>query len=275
MAIDETTEGGEESAASALSRRRVIQGGSAVAISAAAWSAPAITGIGLTPAYGANASTTTCYMLIGDSITIGNDGSDMFDGSYRGPLWNSLVGAGNSIDYVGPLNTQPFQGPVVNDTHCARNGGRILTADPPQVQFDVQGYLGGAGPTPDIALVHLGTNDLGSFVNDGDTPAQAVSNTFNDMVGLVQVLLNANAAMHVYVAQIIPRVGSLQITMDLNAAYANLPSTFPASSVHVVDMYSGFNQATMFNGTVHPNFAGGTFMAGQWYSALQGNGHAV
>ena len=132
-------------------------------------------------------------MPIGDSITQGSIGT----ASYRCYLDERLQDAGVAFDFVGS-QTEPY--PV---------GSGLGYDCPHEFDQDHEGYTGAtieeAGLTalpavrefqPDVALVHLGTNDILGFVPAAD----AVS----DLESLILDLQAAHPTISVLVAQIIP-----------------------------------------------------------------------
>jgi lysophospholipase L1-like esterase len=197
--------------------------------------------------------------------------NDEGDGGYRGPLFASAVAAQQKITFTGSLSNgpstvsgQPF--PQKNEGH---SGWGISEVTPysgtnagiatliPSPAFD-----SGSGGVPNIILLHIGTNDSGSF-----TAAQMTS----DLKGLISKLItNAPNALLV-VAQIIPLgYGTNDVIKAYNQAIPGIVQQH-ASDGHVVlvDMYTGFNASTMLGSdNIHPNTTGYKFMADHWYSVI-------
>jgi lysophospholipase L1-like esterase len=221
----------------------------------------AVTGLrGVRPAA---ASTSTAgaaaapvrVMPLGDSIT----GSP---GCWRALLWNQLQNAGyTNIDFVGTLPAQGCGVPYDGDNEG--HGGYLATNIAAQNQLP--GWL--AATSPDVVLMHLGTNDVWNNI----APAQILS-AYTTLVGQMRA---SNPTMKVLVAQIIPMNPSncsecAQRVVALNQqipAWAQSIST-AQSPVTVVDQWTGFNDATDTGDGVHPNDSGNTKMAGRWYPAL-------
>jgi lysophospholipase L1-like esterase len=211
-----------------------------------------------TPAPSASASPRAVrIMAIGDSITQGNTETD----SYRRPLWRMFQDARVQADFVG--------------TRRDNNGG-----PPPNPDFDMdhEGYWGwradevlavvgaaAAAHRPDVALVHLGSNDV--------FQGQDNASTLQELSGVVERLRAANPSVTVLLAQLIPtsRPGRDQQIVELNAAIPGLAArlTTPASAVVVVDQYSGFDPARETRDGTHPNPAGEAKMAQRWFAAYR------
>ncbi|MBS2963424.1 cellulose binding domain-containing protein [Actinocrinis puniceicyclus] len=194
-------------------------------------------------------------MPLGDSIT----GSP---GCWRALLWNTLQSNGYAnIDFVG---TQPPQGCAIpydgdNEGHGGALATNIVSLD------ELPGWL--SATSPDIVLMHLGTNDVWSGLS-----TQTILNAYST---LVQQMRADNPSMVVLVAQIIPMnpgscASCAQGVVNLDAAipaWAASVST-ARSPVVVVDQWSGFDDATDTVDGVHPNDSGNQKIASRWYPAL-------
>ena len=124
-------------------------------------------------------------------------------------------------------------------------------------------FSSGSGGTPNIILLHIGTNDQGSF-----TATQMTS----DLQGLInKIITNAPSAL-IVVAQIIPLgYGTNSVIQSYNQSIPGLVQTLAAAGKHieVVNMYTGFNTSTMLGSdSIHPNSTGYQFMASHWYSII-------
>jgi lysophospholipase L1-like esterase len=205
------------------------------------------------PAYGAD---PVRVMPLGDSIT----GSP---GCWRALLWNQLQDTGyTGVDFVGTLGPQgcglPYDGD--NEGH----GGALVTNVADQQQLP--GWL--AATSPDVVLMHFGTNDVWSARPTADILAAYGT--------LVDQMRASNPAMRVLVAQLIPMDPSRSCAecadrvVALNAAipgWAAGKST-PQSPVLVVDQWTGFSTGTDTYDGVHPNAAGDQRISDRWYPAL-------
>ena len=203
------------------------------------------------------ASAQIRIMPLGDSIT----GSP---GCWRALLWNQLVDAGfTNLDFVGTLGPQGCG--IDYDGDNEGHGGILATNMANQNQLPP--WL--SATSPDIVLMHLGTNDVWSSLS-----TQVILNSFTTLVG--QMRAN-NPDMIILVAQIIPMdpAGSCSDcdvrVINLNAAipgWANGLST-SASPIIVVDQWSGFNAVTDTYDGVHPNDAGIQKIADNWFLVLE------
>lgn len=215
----------------------------------------ALTPLAVRPASAAAPAAPVRIMPLGDSIT----GSP---GCWRALLWNMLINAGyTNINFVG---TQPPQGcGVPYDGDNEGHGGALATGIVSQNQLP--GWL--AATSPDIVMMHLGTNDVWSGLS--------TATILGAYTTLVSQMRANNPNMKILVAQIIPMnpancptCGQGVVALD-NAipAWASAHST-AQSPISVVDQWTGFNATTDTVDGVHPNDSGNQKMAGKWYAAL-------
>ncbi|KAH6842408.1 SGNH hydrolase-type esterase domain-containing protein [Chaetomium sp. MPI-CAGE-AT-0009] len=195
-------------------------------------------------------------MALGDSIT----GSP---GCWRALLWRKLQTAGiTNTEFVGSL---PAQGcGFTYDGDNEGHGGILATGIVERTELP--GWL--ASSTPDVVMMHLGTNDVWS----NKSPAELLD-AFGTMVDWMR---ESNEGMKILVAQIIPmnppncaecgdRVVALNEAVPGWAASKN--ST--GSPITVVDCWTGFDTATDTGDGVHPNDAGNEKLADCWYEPLR------
>jgi lysophospholipase L1-like esterase len=214
---------------------------------------------------------SACKILpLGDSITwgVGDEGN----GGYRGPLFASAVTAGQKITFTGSLSNgpttvlgQPF--PQKNEGHSGwgisqvtpYSGGNagIATVIPSPA------FNSGSGGIPNIILLHIGTNDQGSY-----TAAQMTS----DLSGLLDKLITNAPGAYVVVAQIIPLgYGTNDVIRTYNQSIPGLVQQRANAGKHItiVDMFAGFATSSMLvSDNIHPNSSGYKFMADRWYSVI-------
>ncbi|MET2715354.1 SGNH/GDSL hydrolase family protein [Streptomyces harbinensis] len=200
-------------------------------------------------------AAATRIMPLGDSIT----GSP---GCWRALLWRDLMDAGHTdIDFVG---TQAPQGcGFPHDGEHEGHGGFLATGIAEQNLLP--GWL--AATTPDVVLMHLGTNDIWSART---TPA--VLDAYTTLIGQMR---DANPHMRILVAQIIPMdpancAACGERVTDLNAAIPGWAAglTTTDSPITVVDQWTGFSTAADTTDGVHPNDAGTRKIADRWYPAV-------
>ena len=203
-------------------------------------------------------------MPIGDSITQGQARS----ASYRCYLDAMLEDAGVSFELVGS-QTEPFGG---EEYECPHDFDR-----------DHEGYWGariaeaGLEVTPaveelkpDVALIHLGTNDIYEYVPPADAAA--------DLESLISGLQAAHPTITILVAQIIPcgmkaPLPGRCFSEEVGPAFHDAVAPFNGlstdeSSVIVVDMYSGFDRYDLRDDW-HPNDDGEQYMASRWMIAME------
>jgi lysophospholipase L1-like esterase len=203
----------------------------------------------------AAAAAAVRIMPLGDSIT----GSP---GCWRAGLWSRLQSAGYAdIDFVGTLGTQGCG--QAHDGDNEGHGGYLATnvAD----QNLLTGWL--AATSPDIVVMHFGTNDVWSNI----APDRILA-AYTTLVGQMRA---DNPDMKVLVAQLIPMNPSTctpcaQRVVDLNQripAWARSITT-ERSPVTVVDQWTGFDTATDTYDGVHPTASGDNKIAARWYPAL-------
>ncbi|BAZ23816.1 G-D-S-L family lipolytic protein [Kalymmatonema gypsitolerans NIES-4073] len=201
-------------------------------------------------------SYPTRIMPLGDSITQGEGNQN----SYRRLLWFYLRNAGYNVDFVGSLQlncqgrTPLADFDLDHEGHCGWRADQILD------RIDEWA----SNTQPDVALIHLGTNDLGQ--------EQSAESTIEDIRGIIQKLRNYNPYVKILLAQIIG-CGYRERIEQFNALIPNLASqTYTSQSpVIVVDQYNGFDATwgvDTFDGC-HPNDTGEWKVASRWFDALK------
>jgi hypothetical protein len=196
-------------------------------------------------------------MPLGDSITEAADGG----ASYRYWLQKDLEGAHIRFDFVGSQH--------------GVYGGAARFAD---FDHDHEGHWGwttgqvlehidawAASARPDVALVHLGTNDV---VRD---PAVIPRN----LAGIITALRKANPRVAVLLARLIPmrgfaaKLGPVEESIERVAR----EQTTPDSPVAIVRQDEGFDvDADTYDG-LHPNESGERKMAKRWFEAIRALPH--
>ncbi len=190
-------------------------------------------------------------MAIGDSITEGSSVAN----TYRFYLSQAYP----EIDLVGS-RWGVFGGGSAKDgnfdqDHQAYWGWR---ADQVAAEIDwaADAYV------PDVAIIHLGTNDL--------IQGQDVASTVAEIRTTINHLRAANPRVDVFVAQIIPCCGDQRD--QLNGEIVDLANEMNASDSRVVAVWMGnVTSSDLYDG-VHPNDAGSQKMFWNWESALRAAG---
>ncbi|MFO1501126.1 MAG: DUF642 domain-containing protein [Verrucomicrobiota bacterium] len=208
----------------------------------------------------------TRILCLGDSITQG-DGSY---NSYRRPLWQRLSWSGFSVDFVGSMTLNGSTLPPNPDFDLHHEGHSGWRAD--EIRNALPGWL--ANYTPDVVLLHIGSNDV--FQNEGGP--NFLAQTVGDIHGIIRFLQADNPSVTILLAKIIPaqnrttptdtswgsRITALNSQIDSIAS----STTTTTSRVLVVDQYSGFNPSSDTSDGIHPNSAGEAKMASKWFDTL-------
>ena len=189
-------------------------------------------------------------MLIGDSVTEGADAST----SYRRYLDGMLRRQGHLIDFVGSRN---------------KHHNNRVEADTYEFDLDHEGHWGKdstwlaqsmadllAQETPDVAVIHLGTEDI----LRGLAGAKIVENVDS----VISSLRSRNNRVKIVLAKSVPIPDrSTEVTL-LNRRIDKLAKARATalSPVVTADLHAGFNAATdLADNTALPNAAGARKMA--------------
>ena len=214
---------------------------------------------------------------LGDSITQG----DRQRQSYRYRLWQALVSGGYTFDLIGSMSSNfggnpsfpALSGTSFDSDHEGHWGWR---ADEivPRLRRKLAGY------TPDLVLLHLGTNDLFAGHAAGLPVDQVVSETLDDLQQIIAVLRSDNPRVAVLAALLFPSdfpsnafIDAFNRALPPRAAVWNSPD----SPVTIVDQNSGVDpdptspESHSHDG-VHPNQRGEALMAERWMAAIQATG---
>ena len=200
---------------------------------------------------------------LGDSIT--QPSGDFL--SYRYPLWQELIDEGYNFDFIGSEdanrngyvpNYPSYQGQSFDRDHEGHSGWKV-----DQILDSMPGWL--ATYTPDVVLVHIGTNDM--LAN------QSTESTLDELEGVVDALREDNPHVMVFVAQLIP-IADPTFDANVDAFNAALPAavadwTSPESPVILVDQNTGFDTNIHAYDGVHPNATGEQLMADRWMAAFE------
>ncbi|MFD5319616.1 SGNH/GDSL hydrolase family protein [Streptomyces sp. NPDC127098] len=225
------------------SRRQLLAGALALA------AAP--TAIGATTAHAAaqpGAAAGVRVMPLGDSIT---DGFNV-PGGYRIGLWDRLVAAGTTVDFVGSMSNGPSS--LGDRDHEGHSGWTIAGID-----GNVSRWL--STYAPQTILLHIGTNDI-----YGPDPGGAP----NRLATLVNRITTQLPQSWLFLATITPLPAWDQTVRAFNATIPGLVQSQVNAGrrVRLVDMYAALTNADIADG-VHPNATGYNKMAAAWYTALR------
>jgi lysophospholipase L1-like esterase len=209
-------------------------------------------------------SSTTKIMLLGDSITydesIANDRPNARPASqrhgYRNYLYYKLKDANYNFNFVG-----------------SRSAGSAIR---PSFDTDNEGYPGIKSNelasriynllkmnTPDIILLHIGTNDT--------RDSSSISGLKNLLNEIDRFESNYNHHIKILLAKIIRSKDSSRnaTIVDFNSNLVNLVNS-RNDDIKIVNMYSG---AGISNGDMadylHPTYGGYSKMASKWFSSVR------
>jgi lysophospholipase L1-like esterase len=211
-------------------------------------------------------------MPLGDSITAFT--------CWRADLWNTLNQAHPSkFNFVGTMQSDNGCSPSGYDADEDGWGSALITEIVAGVTSNrtcapspcpTLNTLGQAFSTtkPDVILMHYGTNDLWNGISPTD-----ILSAYSAVVDRAR---SVNPKIHFIVAQLIPLNpsgcgGCAARVPPLNAAIPGWASgkATEASTITVVDQWTGFNSASDTDDGVHPNLAGSVKMAAKWDAALE------
>ena len=194
-------------------------------------------------------------MPLGDSITQANSEHD----SYRRPLWQKLKEAGfNNINFVGSLQENkggPNPNPDFDLDHEGHWGWRT-----DEILNQLDGWV--ASAQPDVALIHLGTNDI---LQD-----QSADSTIDELGEVIDVFRANNPNIVIFLAQIIPAKRNDSEREELNQQIPILAAEKNQvnSPVIVIDQAAGFDLDNDTYDFVHPNSRGENKFANQWLASF-------
>ena len=200
-------------------------------------------------------SGSPCKILpLGDSITRGVKSSD--DGGYRSQLFKLIASAKQKVTFTGSLTNGPTQvsGQPFPRMHEGHSGWTISQLSPLIPSPALEGK-------PNIILLHIGTNDIGSRDPVGmATRLEAL---------LDKIAQNSPDAL-IVVAQITTAFTDNDIRNAYNAKIPGIVQSHAAKGQHIigVDM-NKIPMADLSSDGVHPNDQGYAYMAGIWYAAIK------
>ncbi len=186
-------------------------------------------------------------MAFGDSITEGPH--------YRGALVRLLNERGCAYDMVGTRNR--FSSAVGDADHQGYVGWKA------EELVSVAGSTV-AATSPDVVIVHAGTNDLAG----GRRPANVVGH----LDSIIAEIRGAQPEVDIIVAMIIPFQGDTGQVAEFNSLVALQVPTWEETGpgrVVLANVYDGFDVNWHTRDGVHPNEAGGERLAIEFMKNLQ------
>ncbi|MFP4460231.1 MAG: GDSL-type esterase/lipase family protein [Candidatus Zixiibacteriota bacterium] len=198
---------------------------------------------------------------LGNSITIG------FLHTYRYRLHSLLTQAGYNFDFIGNLNDNPADYPGEWDMDHEGHGGWTAVDIDNHLHSWLEGY------TSDIALIHLGTNDIAAVVDAGAD----IEDSEEAIVSILHKLRTDNPNITIYLAQILPFLsyhgGPHALYNDYvdywNARLVEIGDSMATSEspIIIVDMNTDFGDSDLID-WVHPTENGARKMASKWADAI-------
>jgi lysophospholipase L1-like esterase len=193
-------------------------------------------------------------VAIGDSITQGGNYPNEY--TYRLPLFNMLKDAGYEIDFIGTQRTglnKSFKWPEGFDADHEGFYGATTSALQKFLMTDLAKL-----PPADIALIHLGTSDFGSY--------NIIKSVVYPMHSIILQLRKRNPNVRILISQVHLyglQAKYLRLHLNLLAIYAGSEK----SPVQTVPDYIDFTEYDTFDG-MHPNITGQKKMAKAWFNSI-------
>jgi lysophospholipase L1-like esterase len=196
-----------------------------------------------------------CTILpLGDSITRGAKSSN--DAGYRSQLFKLIVAAKQKVTFTGSLTNGPMQEsgqpfPRMHEGHSGWTINQLSPLIPSPALAD----------KPNIILLHIGTNDIGSR----DPAGMAMR-----LDALVDKLAQNGPDALIVVAQITPARTDNDIRDAYNAKIPGIVQSHAAKGRHIISVdMNKLPMAGLNADGVHPNDQGYAYMAGIWYAAIK------
>lgn len=192
-------------------------------------------------------------LLLGDSITSGNQRIY----SYRRELWHLLNDASYTFNFVGSNRTWRHKNSLIFDfdaDHEAYWGYEVNQINE-ILPKRIESY------PIDIALIHLGTNDI--------SRGHSIESTIDDLNKTIEILREKNPQIIFFLAQIIPIKGQ-----DVTFFNQQLPLLAERlfkeiSPIYIVNQQKEFNEHSMLLDKFHPNPIGEAKIAQSWFLKLK------
>jgi len=217
----------------------------------------------------ASPSRTLRIVCIGDSITQGGV-RDRAEYTYRWLLFQMLVDAGVAFDFVGSLQSglhPDAEWPAAYDgVPFDRDHEGIYGIETAAARARLPAAIAQWPAAPDIALIHLGTND-----RDARDYARAVKAPLREIIALLR---EENPAITILLGHLMFNDSPAAFRIMAEVAELRQEIDIEESPVRVVPHYHGWNDrpgradSDTFD-WVHPNPNGQRKMARNWLSAMQ------
>jgi lysophospholipase L1-like esterase len=212
---------------------------------------------------------------LGDSIT---DGYQV-PGGYRTELYKDLTNAGAVFSFMGSQTDNPSAvltagGQIHHEGHSGYRTDQIynnlLGSDGTAGNNGGYWLDGGNGTgrsaiSPDVVLLHIGTNDR--------TQGETLQTMYNKLVTLLTDLKADLPNAKIFVASLIPRTDDPSAEATQQAYNALIPGLVASmgANFHFVDMHSVVTPAEVADGNsgLHPDQAGYDAMGDAWFNAIR------
>jgi lysophospholipase L1-like esterase/ribosomal protein S17E len=195
-------------------------------------------------------------MPLGDSITLGYNGSNSELGGYRSNLETGLLSEDYAFDFVGSLHYGPYN---FDNDHEGHGGWE---AD--DIASSIYQWL--IDNPAEIVLLHIGTNDISAGENAADI-AEEIELVLDEIDRYEK---DTKTDIIVFLARIINQKEPIQNITALNSAIQDLADAREDDNIIVVDMENALDypddMSTYDN--VHPNDSGYSKMADVWLDAI-------
>jgi lysophospholipase L1-like esterase len=215
-------------------------------------------GAGLAQFIKSSFSSTTKYIIpLGDSITFGyGQPPALVNGGYRLPLQQICRSEGRLVDMIG---TQAANSDGMTDPEYEGYPGYRL--DQVRDVLATRSF----SVTPDVILLHIGTNDLYQNYD--------LANLNTRLYNWMTDIFTRWPLTRVILSRIGPFYGTYSALDALKGTYntyiTNLPGVHPSGArMQVVTMDAVLTSAMLADG-LHPNSLGYQFMAWSWWNELK------
>jgi lysophospholipase L1-like esterase len=191
-------------------------------------------------------------MPLGDSITLGFDNRG--GGGYRLRLWQRLVQQEKlNIHFVGSEQSGPAE---LGDKHHEGHGGWRID----QLRAIIDSTL--AVHTPNVVLLHIGSNDLGQHYQLNSAAAR--------LRDLADRICADRSGIDLIIAAVVPIVGEEPVVKEYNDRVPGIVADLQESGcrAHYVDMSQIVSVSELFDG-VHPVSSAYAKMADAWYPRIK------
>lgn len=205
----------------------------------------------ITPTPTPTPSTPCKIMPLGDSIT---DGFNVA-GGYRIKLLKNITSNDLKIDFVGSQSNGPAE--LIDRNHEGHSGWRI-----DQIDTNINSWMDTY--TPEIVLLHIGTNDIIMNYDLANAPTR-----LSTLIDKICAKLPSGGKL--YVAKITP-LGDTSWNTKINTFNSKIPGIVQnkvnqGKPVYMIDMYSALTAADLAD-DIHPNSTGYNKMADVWFHAI-------